>query len=154
MSEKTLVIRAEEGKVMESKVVEGKVTDVVKDIAYKVLKEWNPETSDYVIIRDKYEVSLKLPLSKEDFERFSKYNIRRTPDGYAVFEVPVYVVSYENEWRGDDYIDKKVYVICTYVNDEVKKDIESWALESTKGRKSLEIELSEEELKELEELEE
>ena len=155
MPDKILVVRAEDGKIVESKIVEGSITSIVKDIASKVLNKWDPESSDYVIIRDKYEVSLKLPLTKEQFERFSKFDIRRTSEGYAVFNIPVYVVSYENEWQGDDYVDKKVYVISLYVDDNVKKEIEEWALESTKERRrTYEIELSEEELKELEELEE
>ena len=155
MSDSILVVRAEDGRVVESEVVEGELASVVKSIAEKVLKVWDPERSDYVIIRDKYEVSIKLPLSKEQFERFSKFDIRRTPDGYAVFDIPVYVISYENEWQGDDYVDRKVYVVSLYVDDEVRKDIEEWALESTKGKpRTFEIEISEEELRQLEEIEE
>lgn len=63
----------------------------------------------------------------------------------------MYVVSYDNEWHGDDYVDKKVYVVCTYVNENVKKELETWASHTTCTEESIEIELCDDELKEIEE---
>jgi len=139
MVNEILVIRAEEGKVKESKIVKGKIINVLKEIVKKTAEVWDPENSDFVVIRDKYEVSLRLPLSKEEYERYSKYNLRRTSDGYAVFDIPVYVVSFDNEWQGDDYYDKKIYLISLYVNEDVRKDLESWAIDSTTKRSSSEL---------------
>lgn len=155
MTEEILIVKAEDGRVVGSKIVRGELLSTVKEIANNVLREWDPKSSDYVIVRDKYEVSLKLPLSKEQFKKFSKFDLRRTPDGYAVFEIPVYFISYENEWRGDDYLDKKVYVVSLFIDEKVKGEIEEWASESTRGEsRRVEFEITEEELKEIEEIEE
>ena len=149
MVDEVLIIRAEEGKVRESKVVKGEITSILKEIVKKTAELWDPDSSDFVVIKDKYEVSLKLPLSREEYERYSRFNLRRTSDGYAVFDIPVYVVSFDNEWQGDDYYDRKIYLISLYVNEDVRRDLESWAIDSTTKKSSSElIELEELELEE------
>jgi len=149
MVDEVLIIRAEEGKVRESRVVKGEITTILKEIVKKTAELWDPDRSDFVVIKDKYEVSLKLPLSREEYERYSRFNLRRTSDGYAIFDIPVYVVSFDNEWQGDDYYDKKIYLISLYVNEDVRRDLESWAIDSTTKKASSElIELEELELEE------
>jgi hypothetical protein len=155
MAQKVLVVKSVMGKVESKDVVEGDIYEVVRQVTQKALSEWEPLFSDFVVVRDKYEVSLKLPLKPEDFERYSKFGLRRTPYGYAVFEVPVYLISYENEWRGDDYVDKKVYLVSLYVNDEIMNEMVEWAAEATREAPPSAglLEVTEEELDELEELE-
>lgn len=153
MTDKVVVIKSVEGKVESKEVVSGDIHEVVKQVVQRALSEWEPMFSDFVVIRDKYEVSLKLPLKPEEFERYKKFGLRKTPDGYAVFDVPVYLISYDNEWRGDDYVDKKVYLVSLYVNDQVLSEMEEWAAEATKESPPAQglLEVTEEELKELEE---
>lgn len=149
--EKILIIRGEYGKIVEEKVLEVENFEkMVKELASKALNLWEPEFSDFVIIKDKYEVSLKLPLTKEQVKNFMKFGIRRSPDGYAKFNIPVYIISYDSIWVEGDYIDRKVYLISIYVNDEVKEDLKKLVEETTKGEVR-KIELAEEELLELEE---
>ena len=152
--DKILIVHANEGKLLESKIIEGNLEDIVKEFAKKVLEKWDPLTSDFVIVRDKYEASVKLPLTKEQYKILSRFNLRRTGEGMASFDIPIYVISYENVWLGDDYLDKKIYLISVYVNEEIRKELENWAVEATKEKPSTTIELSEEELRELEEEEE
>ncbi|MEM0068430.1 MAG: DUF2286 domain-containing protein, partial [Saccharolobus sp.] len=58
----------------------------------------------------------------------------------AIAKIPVYIISYENEWRENDFQDKKVYVISYYVSDELKKDIISDAEQMTSEQKEEEEE--------------
>ncbi len=131
MSDRVLIVRAEYGEVKESRVVDGDILQVVRSIAREALEEWDPASSDYVIVKDRYEVSIKLPLTKEQFERYSKYGLRRG-QGVASFDIPVYMVSFSNEWRGDSYRDKKVYLITIYVDEEVESEVKEFAAETTR----------------------
>ncbi len=132
MVDKVLVVRAEHGEIKESQVVEGDILQVVREIARQALEEWDPAASDYVIVKDKYEVSVKLPLTKEQFERYSKYGLRRG-QGVASFDIPVYMVSFSNEWQGDSYRDKKIYLVTIYVDESVENEIKEFAAETTRG---------------------
>ena len=131
MADKILVIRAEEGKVVEDNVIEGDMAETVRQVASRALREWEPRDSDFVIVREKYRVTVDLPLSSEDYDRYSKYGLRRTSGGQAEFEIPVYLVSFANEWSGEDYRDRKIYVVAVYIDDKLRKEMADWAAEST-----------------------
>ncbi len=156
MSDKVLVIRAEDGRVVQSIIEEGKIEDIVKNYARRALNEWEPIYSDFVVLRDKYEVRLKLPISPEQFEKFSKYGLERTPDGYAVFSITIYTISFDNFWIEGSYQDRKMYLIAPYVDENIKKELEEAAAGSTLIQQTTmgsEADFSEleEELEELEE---
>ena len=149
--EKILIIRGEHGNIIEEKVDETKdIFSKVKELASKALNLWEPEFSDFIIIKDQYEVSLKLPLTKDQVQRFMKYGIRRSTEGYAKFNIPVYIISYDSIWVENDYIDRKVYLVSIYVNDDVKEDLKRLVIETTRGETSR-LRIAEEELLELEE---
>ena len=149
--EKVLIIRGEHGNIIEEKIDETKdIISKVKELASRALNLWEPEFSDFIIIKDQYEVSLKLPLTKDQVQRFMKYGIRRSPDGYAKFNIPVYIISYDSIWVENDYIDRKVYLVSIYVNDEVKEDLKKLVIETTRGE-TARLRITEEELLELEE---
>jgi hypothetical protein len=133
VEEKVLVVRAEEGRIVEERIVEGSVYSVVKDVVSKALRDWIPEESDFVVVRENYKVTVKLPLSSEEYERYSRYGLRRTGSGEAEFEIPVYLVSFANEWSGEDYKDRKIYLVAVYVDEKLKEEMASWAAESTSG---------------------
>ncbi len=157
MSDKVLVIRAEDGRVVQSVIEEGKIEDVVKNYARRALNEWEPIYSDFVVLRDKYEVRLKLPISPEQFEKFSKYGLERTPDGYAVFSITIYTISFDNFWIEGSYQDRKMYLIAPYVDENIKKELEEAAAgstliqQTTMGGGEVDFSELEEELEELEE---
>ena len=155
MSEKILVIRAENGEVTKEEIEDGNIEEVVKKYATIALKEWDPSYSDFIVMKDKYEVRLKLPISPEQFKRFSKFSLRRE-EGFAVFDIPLYVISFDNVWVEGDYLDRKMYLVSVYVDNKVKRDLEVIARENTSPRREtrrITLEIGEEELAELEELE-
>jgi len=147
--EKILVLRGEYGKVVEESIVEEEnIYSAVKKYASKALELWDPEFSDFIIIKDKYEVVLKLPLTREQVQRFMKFGIKRSPDGYARFNIPVYIISYDSIWVESDYIDRRVYLVTIYVDENTKKDLEKLVVDTTKGISTRQIEIAEEELEE------
>lgn len=119
---KVLIARAEHGKVVEKLVVEDDLEKALKDTVIKVLQLWNPKDSDLIIMRHKQEVVVKLPISREQYEAYSQYNLRRKGDA-AVFEVPLYLISYENRWVNDDVVDSKVYVVSPYVDEVAARKV-------------------------------
>ncbi len=162
MADKILVIRAEDGKVVKTVVETGTIEDVVKKYAMNAMREWEPIYSDFIVLRDKYEVRLKLPLKPGQYELIAKYRPERSPDGYAVFNIPIYTISFDNFWDQGTYKDRKMYLIAPYIDESVKEELEQAAADSTNIMKQEsiptgELSLSDEELaemmKEAEELE-
>lgn len=141
---KILIVQAEEGQVKDRQVVEGSLENILKDVVVKALNLWNPHRSDLVVVKHKHEVSLQLPLKREQYEMYSQFNLKRVGDK-AVFEIPIYVVSYENEWVEDSIRDSKVFVVAPYVDNTTASNI----IELAKSITSLE-EVEEEELEESE----
>ena len=97
---RTIVARSRMGRVEEIEVVEGDLREVVKKVVSRALEMWDMEASDFIVMRDRYAASVKLPLTKEQYEEYSKYELRRLSGSEAEVRVPIYVVSYNNEWQG------------------------------------------------------
>lgn len=154
MADKILVIRAEDGRVVKTSIEEGELEEVVKKYALQALGEWEPIYSDFIVLKDKYEVRLKLPIKPEQYDVIARFRPERTPDGYAVFNIPIYTISFDNFWDNDTYKDRKMYLITLYVNESVKAELEATAADSTDIRKqetlpSGELALSDEEIEEM-----
>jgi hypothetical protein len=155
---KILVIRSEEGKIVESKVIDSDLAELVKSITQKALDEWNPASSDFTVLRAKYEIRYKLPIKPElvDIARDLGLDMMREGNELIV-QVPIYTISFDNEWMDDSYTDRKMYIVALYLDDEGRKQIEEYAVETTKGPKKIDygsasqLSLSAEELKALEE---
>ncbi len=130
---KILIIRAEYGEIKEKKVVEGEPAKVLKEVVAKALEMWNPSQSDLVVVRHTHEVRVKLPLSKEQYQLYSRYNLRKVGSDMAAFDVPLYVVSYENRWVGEDLVDSRVFIVAPYLDDNVASTIEELAKSITSG---------------------
>ncbi|NPA97631.1 MAG: DUF2286 domain-containing protein [Crenarchaeota archaeon] len=128
-----LIIRSENGNIVETVIVEGDLSVVLKDVVRKVLEMWEPTKSDLVVMRHNHDISVKLPITPQQFESYSKFNLRRTGN-MATFTIPVYVISYENEWTEDGNLrDTKVFLVAPYVDDVVKSSVEELAKEITSG---------------------
>jgi hypothetical protein len=123
---KLAVMRAELGEIKEKTLVDGDFNKVLKDIVIKALELWDPQKSDLIIMRHKQEINVKLPISKEQYELYSQYNLRRKGD-YAAFEIPVYLISFENEWIDDSIFDSKVFVVAPYIDDYCMEKVEELA---------------------------
>jgi hypothetical protein len=128
---KTLVVRAERGKGVESTLVAERFSVVVKDMARKALDEWDPLKSDFTAIRDDRDVEIDLPLKDPGLYNILKnLNLTKVSEDKAVFTLPVYVISYDSEWIStEDYIDNRVYIISIYIDDEIKRLVEQVALD-------------------------
>lgn len=130
----TLVLRSREGSLVSKSTVEGDIKDAVRKVVVDAVSLWSPVTSDFIVIRDMYPVSIKLPISKEQYDLYSKYDMSRTTNGSVMFNVPVYVISFDNEWQEEDYVDKEVIVVAPAIDDKVEKIISELAVEATKPK--------------------
>ena len=158
---KIVVVKSVEGKIEDSRIVEGELTNIVKEIARKTLEEWDPERSDFTIIKARYELCYKLPISPDLYDIIDELNLEKFREGNnLIVVVPVYTISFNNEWLEDKYHDKAIYVVTYYIDEKEKKRIEEYAAETTKAPKEFQQEdlgltLTEEDIARLEaELEE
>jgi len=140
---KILIIRAEEGNIKDKQFIEGELEQVLKEVVVKALNLWNPQHSDLVVVKHKHEVGLPLPLKKEQYDMYARFNLRRIGDK-AVFEIPIYVVSYENEWIEDSIRDSKVFVVAPYVDEATASNIIELAKSITSTEEEVEEEFEEE----------
>lgn len=121
---KTLIVRAESGRVVESSVVEEPLEEAAKRVAREALEEWNPATSEFVVLRDVEEVTIKLPIPGDLYDELRKYGLRKKGESEAAIDLPYYTISFDNQRIGDDYIENKVYVIAPYINEDFKTWVE------------------------------
>ena len=130
---KVLILRAEYGEVKEKNVIEGEVSAILKDVVKKALELWDPKKSDLIVVRHSHEMQVRLPISKEQYLLYSKFNLRRQGDK-AVFEIPLYVVSFENQWMGEELIDSRVFIVAPYIDNYTEQELERLAQSITLGK--------------------
>jgi len=140
MSERLVIVECVEGRCIRVDVVTGILEDVVKEVAREALNKWNVSDSDFFISHDYELISKKLPLSKETFEVLSKYNLQRRGNE-AIARVPVYEISYSNQWDSEKVLVKSIIVIAPYIDETFKKELVDYAVRAT----SLELQLTESE---------
>ena len=129
---KVLSVRAERGKVVESVVVDGDLAEVVKQRAQQALSEWDPRTSDFIVLKDYRELELPLPISPDLVDLLREVGeLSRTKDK-AIARFPVYTISFENTMVSEDkYVEYKIYLIAPYINEDVKTELEAEAQDIT-----------------------
>jgi|BEDMetMinimDraft_2_1075160.scaffolds.fasta_scaffold00148_6 Uncharacterized protein conserved in archaea, COG5399 len=144
LTQKTLAVRSEMGKISSREIINGSLKEVLRKKAIEVLEEWEENSSDFIILRDTYEVRKKIPFkSDEEYEALRSY-ISGREGSEVVLKVPVFIISFQNEWRENDFVDKKIYLIAPYLGEEESKELIEYAEEATR-------EISKEENEELEE---
>ncbi|MCD6509337.1 MAG: DUF2286 domain-containing protein [Thermoprotei archaeon] len=131
----TVAIFINNGDVEKIERVEQPLETAIKLYVLRALNMWDANNSDFVVLKDQYTVSLKLPLEMSLLNRLSKYGLRRV-GGYAECDVPLYEISYEISWREDGFTTNKLIVITPYINDEVLKCIVEEAKKIAKGEVS------------------
>ncbi len=117
---KTIVIKARKGNIVEEYIVEKEYQVVIKEVAIKALNEWDPLLSNFDIMKYDYSIEKPLPLKPEEVDIIMDLSPRREK-GKVVFSIPMYIVSYKNYKIGDQLIDEEVYVVAPYIGDEYKK---------------------------------
>ncbi len=128
-----LVVRSKEGTLVSKSRVPGTLMEAVKKQVLEALSIWDAERADFTVIRDpQYPVSVKLPITKDQYDLYSKFHMSRTSDGSVVFHIPVYIISFDNEYKDDNYIDKEVFVVAPALDQKVEDAVVELAVESTK----------------------
>ncbi|MDH5811924.1 MAG: DUF2286 domain-containing protein [Candidatus Methanomethylicaceae archaeon] len=128
-----LIVRSKEGSLVSKSRVPGDLKEAVKKQVLEALSLWDVERADFTVIRDpQYPVSVKLPITKEQYEMYSKFDMSRTSDGSVVFQIPVYIISFDNEYKDDNYLDKEVFVVAPALDQKVEDAVVELAIESTK----------------------
>lgn len=154
MTVDTLIIYVNEGKVTKSERRNGDLSNNLKPIVVQILNEWNPEISDFAIVKDELTYRFKLPLNPKKYEVYSKFNLTKEGNEGSI-TLPTYIISYESVLTDDRYIDKKLAVVTYYIDEEVEKTAieyaENLAKEETEETETEEIE--DEELEEDDEIE-
>ena len=153
--ERSILIHSERGNIKRVVEIEGRLYEAVKKAAFEALQLWNPETSDFVVMKDSYTKILKLPLSKEEYEFYSRFELRRSSkEAEAV--IPIYIASFNNEWRETDYYDNEIFIIAPKLPPEDLEELKKRAMIATSEEQLEASNLGglEEDLEELEEEEE
>lgn len=132
-STEAFIIRAKEGVLVSKTKQAGDIKEVVKKQVVEALSLWPVDKADFTVIRDpQYPISVKLPISKEQYDLYAKYDMSRTTNGSVMFHVPVYIISFDNEYRDDNYVDKEVFVVAPAIDQKAEEAIVELAVESTK----------------------
>ena len=127
-----LVVRAEEGRIVESEIAEGEFRRVLRSVVERALKEWDEVNSDFLVVRDEQDVEVGPEnIGSDELEELSRITrIERGPSGFRI-KLPIYMISFENKIEGDSYIDSRIYVVTPLVYDELKDIIETDAAHYT-----------------------
>jgi len=137
---KVLVIRAEYGKVVESDIVEGDLYEVTKEEVKRVIDEWEPRKSDFVVARDVREIEIKLPIDPALYDalRDAGIPLSRGKDKASAM-LPIILVSFDSTIiTEDEYQENKVLLIAPYINDDLRAELEAEAAEITSPKKGAE----------------
>jgi len=118
----SVIIYVENNNIAKKEVLKGDVSTVVKDLAKKLIEEWDPNASDFIILKDQYPVKLPLPLSKELMDKLSSFDIKRVGNE-AETSLPVYEITYSNKWEEETFKAERLIVISPLINDEITTQI-------------------------------
>ena len=128
-----MIVRAKEGQLVSKNRVEGEFKEAVKKTVLDAFSLWQLDSADFTVIRDpQYPVEAKAPITKEQYDLYSKYDLQRATNGSVVFHLPVYIISFDNVYLEDKYLDREVLVVAPYVDQISEEHIVELALESTK----------------------
>lgn len=129
---KVLIVRAEMGRVTESRVVEGDLGSIVKSYAQQAILEWDPGVSDFVVIREDVGFDLEGLVDDDTLRALEELGFLERSGGSLRVRLPVYTISFDNRALGEDqFIENKVYMITLYVNDDVRAFFEAEAASIT-----------------------
>ena len=126
------MVRAEEGRITESDIIEGDFKSILRGVVEKAFKEWDEVRSDFLVVRDDQDIELDPDnVSADEIEELSKItDVKRDSSGFMV-KLPIYMISFDNRIEGDGYVDSRIYVVTPLVNDRLKEIIEADAAHYT-----------------------
>lgn len=117
------VVYVESGRIVKKEIVNGELVSVVKGLAKRLLEEWNPEMSDFIVLKDQYTISLRIPISRDVLDRLSRYSHVRRVGDKAEASIPVYEITYSNKWTEDTLQTDRLVVILPNINDEITDNV-------------------------------
>ncbi|MGC8542783.1 MAG: DUF2286 domain-containing protein [Vulcanisaeta sp.] len=112
-----VVVYVENKNIANKEIVKTSLADAVKSYVKKLLDQWNPDESDFIVLKVPQTINLSLPLSKELYKRVEKFGVKRVGNKAEV-EIPTYEIIYSNRWMGEDMEADKFVVIMPYINDD------------------------------------
>jgi len=113
-----VVVYVEGESIANKEVVKANLVDTVKNYVKRLLDKWNPEESDFIVLKVPQTINLDLPLSKDLYKKVEKYGVKRVGNKAEV-EIPTYEIIYSNRWMGEDMKADKFVVIMPYINDDI-----------------------------------
>ncbi len=129
---KILVIESKNGKIIESQILEGDYFEIVKQIAQEALKKWSPDSSDFVAVRDVWDIELDETITESLKKRFEELKLIVEEEGKKIARIPVYTISYDNRMLGtEDYMEKGIYMIVPFIDEQLKDIFETEAADLT-----------------------
>ncbi len=132
---KFLIVEANRGKIVQSRIVEGEFQDIVKETVKEAVEKWNPLDSDFVAVRDDREWTLRGDEPDELLKELEESGVLNVEDNKVVARVPYYLISYENRSKGMEYYEELgVYVVTAYIDEEYRLLVEEDAADLTSGR--------------------
>jgi hypothetical protein len=126
---KVVYIRAENGRVVETNVVEDEIENVVKGAAKEALEEWDPKVSEFVVLKDEEEVTIKLPIPEDLANELKRFGFKKKNKEEAIIRYPYYTISFDNRKVNEDYVEYKIILIAPYINDDFTAWLETLAAE-------------------------
>lgn len=133
VKESCVVVKIRNYAVVNSEVVEGDLATVVKGTASSLIREWDPERGDFMVLKDDRTISIKLPLpSPQLYDTLKRFNLRRVGNE-AEATIPVYEIIYSGSWSGDELRVEEVVVVMPNLTDELNKQIIGEVIEALKG---------------------
>ncbi len=141
-SQKIAIVEAYSGRILEKKIVEGDLEQTLKDVASELLnKKWMPTFSDFMVLRDTIEVELGLPLTKDEFNFYRKFQLRKVDAKKASASLPIYLIVYESlKISEDDFHDRGIAAVGVIYRDSDIEGIIELLQESTRKPSLEEIE--------------
>lgn len=131
MQPSNLVIRCEDGVIVEESVRQGDIEETLKQEIVATLKAWDPKQSDLMVFSTQNEARVSAPITKEMLELLKPYSPSRQGDE-VVFNLPIYVIAYKIEnVSGKEFRDRAVVIVAPYISDELKAQLERWGEELT-----------------------
>ncbi|MFP3258492.1 MAG: DUF2286 domain-containing protein [Caldivirga sp.] len=135
-SESCVVARIKNYTLVGSEVINGKVNDVVRRVAAELLREWDPERGDFMVLRDDRVIQVKLPLpSPELYDRLKNYNIRRSGDS-AEATIPVYEIIYSGNWVSGGFRAEDAVLVFPFISSELNNQIISDVINALKAEEA------------------
>lgn len=128
----TIIIRSKEGNIVSKTTNPAEIKDAIRKIVAETVSNWSPEKSDFIVIKDNTPIQIKLPISNAQYEMYSKFEMQRGTGGSVIINLPIYIISFDNEWQEEAYVDKEVLVVAPALDETVEAKVAELAVEATK----------------------